>query len=378
MVFFEVVSTIGGNSGQRRGGRHGRGSPGRGARRGSTGRQSPNRGSPQHGSTRRGSTGRQSPNRGSPTRRATGDRTFTARTITIPEAHDGRRLDKYIRSQLKGVPATLLFRLMREGKIRVNGAKVKQNHRISGGDELTLPDITVAAEKAPRQVPAHLVEAVEKSIVHEDDRLIVVAKPADLAVHRGTGVDAGVIEALRRARPDEPDLELAHRLDRETSGLLMVAKTPAMLRHLQEILRDREHEIDRRYLAVVEGAWPDDLRVSTTPLLRTAKATVAAPEHRGGQRAETRFRVIERHGRRATLIEARLLTGRKHQIRVHCRDAGHPIAGDSRYGSAGFNRHVRGRGITMMMLHAHKLTVPLPDGDVLRIEAPVPEEWGRF
>ena len=276
------------------------------------------------------------------------------------------------------MPATLLFRLMREGKIRVNGAKVKQNHRISGGDELTLPDITVDGEKKPERVDGRLVATVKDAIVHEDADLIVIDKPADLAVHKGTGVDAGVIEALRQARPDVPDLELAHRLDRETSGLLMVAKTPSMLRHLQEILRDREHEIDRRYLALVEGAWPDDLRVSHAPLQRTSRATIVAPEHRGGQRAETRFRVVERHGRRATLIEARLFTGRKHQIRVHCREAGHPIAGDSRYGSLGFNRHVRGRGITTMMLHAHSLEVPLPGGDVLRLTAPPPKEWDRF
>ena len=321
-------------------------------------------------STIGGNSGRRRPGPGSTT--------FAARTITVPSAHDGRRLDKYIRSQLKGVPATLLFRLMREGKIRVNGAKVKQNHRIDGGDELTLPTITVEAGSSPRPVARHLVDAVKNAIVHEDDGLIVVDKPADLAVHRGTGVDAGVIEALRQARPDLPDLELAHRLDRETSGLLMLAKTPAMLRHLQEILRDREHEIDRRYLALVQGEWPDDLRASTTALRRTSRATVAVPESRGGQRSETRFRVIERHGRRATVIEARLLTGRKHQIRVHCRDAGHPIAGDSRYGSPGFNRHVRGRGITTMMLHAHSLEVPLPDGGVLHLTAPPPKEWERF
>ena len=321
-------------------------------------------------STIGGNSGRRRPGPGSTT--------FAARTITVPAAHDGRRLDKYIRSQLKGVPATLLFRLMREGKIRVNGSKVKQNHRIAGGDELTLPTITVEAGPSPRPVARHLVDAVKNAIVHEDEGLIVVDKPANLAVHRGTGVDAGVIEALRRARPDVPDLELAHRLDRETSGLLMVAKTPAMLRHLQEILRDREHEIKRTYLALVEGAWPDDLRVSHAPLQRTSRATIVAPEHRGGQRAETRFRVVERHGRRATLIEARLFTGRKHQIRVHCKDAGHPIGGDSRYGSRAFNGHVRGRGITTMMLHAHSLEVPLPDGGVLHLTAPPPKEWERF
>ena len=371
-----MVSTIGGNSGQRRG-PHGRGSPKRGGR---------GRGASAGGSSRPGAAGRGAPRRSTDRANRTNrtnntnrtnraDRTFAARTITIPEAHDGRRLDKYIRSQLKGVPATLLFRLMREGKIRVNGAKVKQNHRVQGGDELTLPDIVVADSPAPVRVPAGLVAAVEGAIVHEDGELIVVDKPAGLAVHRGTDVPAGVIEALRQSRPDLPDLELVHRLDRETSGLVMVAKTPPMLRYLQELFRDREHEIDRRYLAVVEGVWPDDLTVSTAPLRRTERRTIVSPT---GQRSETRFTVAKRHGRHATLIEAQLITGRKHQIRVHCEHAGHPIGGDTRYGSAAFNRTVAGRGITGMLLHAHRLEVPMRDGSTLTVEAPPPAEWDRF
>lgn len=336
-----MVRTIGANSGRRP------------SRRGNQ------RGSPQSSSRR-----------GNPA-----TRNFAARTITVPEAHDGRRLDKYIRSQLKGVPATLLFRLMREGKIRVNGAKVKQNHRISGGDELTLPDITVEEAPKARRVPDQLVATVKKSIVHECAELIVVDKPVDLAVHRGTGVEAGVIEALRQARPDLPDLELAHRIDRETSGLLMVAKTNATLRHLQSVLRDREHDIERHYLALVDGHWPGDLTASTAPLRRTGSRTIVSPT---GQRSETRFRVARRFDRRATLMGAQLITGRKHQIRVHCEHAGHPIGGDSRYGSAEFNRHVAGRGIGGMMLHAHRLVVPMRDGSTLTVEAAPPKEWARF
>lgn len=342
-----MVRTIGASSGRR--------PPRRGGQRGSP--QSPQ------------SSGRRGGQRGSPTRN------FAARTITVPGAHDGRRLDKYIRSQLKGVPATLLFRLMREGKIRVNGAKVKQNHRVSGGDELTLPDITVEEASKPRRVPDHLVATVKDAIVHECDELIVVDKPVDLAVHRGTGVEAGVIEALRQARPDLPDLELAHRIDRETSGLLMVAKTSATLRHLQGVLRDRERDIKRHYLALVDGHWPGDLTVSTAPLRRTERRTIVSPT---GQRSETRFTVAKRHGRHATLIEAQLITGRKHQIRVHCEHAGHPIGGDTRYGSAAFNRTVAGRGITGMLLHAHRLEVPMRDGSTLTVEAPPPAEWDRF
>lgn len=300
---------------------------------------------------------------------------FSARTIEVPEDHAGRRLDKFIQSQLRGVPATLLFRLMREGKIRVNGHKVKQNHRIEGADSITLPAITVEETKEPQRVPQHLLTKVRESIVFENDDLIAVNKPAGLAVHRGTGVDAGVIEALRFARPDIKELELAHRIDRETSGLLLVAKTSTILRHLQEILREEEHRIKRYYLAHVDGYWPTDLTVSHQPLHRTHQRTVVAPH---GLRAETRFAVVKRHGQGSTTIEAQLLTGRKHQIRVHCADAGHPIGGDSRYGSDAFNKKVRGRGVKGMLLHAHRVDIPMPDGNELTLTAPTPAEWEKL
>lgn len=272
------------------------------------------------------------------------------------------------------MPANLIFRLLRKGKIRVDGGRVKQNYRIVGGEELKLPAITVAAQQKVN-VPAAFAEQIAKSIIHEDDDLLVLNKASGHAVHGGTDVQVGVIEALRHLFPELPDIELVHRIDRETSGLLLVAKNPATLRHLQEVLRDREADIKRRYLALVDGYWPEDLTVSHTPLRRTSRATLARPD---GDRAETRFRVVQRFGQEATLVEARLLTGRKHQIRVHCQDAGHPIGGDARYGNPGFNQVVAGHGVRGMMLHAYQLEVPVPDGQVLEFEAAPPKGWAKY
>lgn len=249
---------------------------------------------------------------------------------------------------------------MREGKIRVNGARVKPNYRIQAGDTLTLPPLTVDAAPTQTVSPA-LVRRVVDSIVFEDEHLIAVNKPANVAVHRGTGVPAGVIEALRHARPHEPELELAHRLDRETSGVLLIAKTSRALRYLQRLLAEEEHRIKRDYLAVVRGAWPENTRRSHAPLHHNGKRTVVSKDR--GQRAETHFRVLSRLGRHATVLHVRLLTGRKHQIRVHCQHAGHPIAGDSRYGT---------RANHPMLLHAHRVELPLPDGSTRVIEAPPP------
>lgn len=270
------------------------------------------------------------------------------------------------------MPAGLLFRLLRKGKIRVNGKKVAQNYRIEPGDELTLPPLQ-APDAAPSAVPPALTQLVLGSIIFEDDHLIVVNKPADVAVHKGTGVPAGVIEALRHARPDVPELELVHRLDRETSGVLLVAKTSRALRYLQRILAEQEHKIKRYYLAVVHGSWPGRVQRILAPLRRTKTRTVVASPHSADAlRAETHFQVVRRLGDRATIVQVRLLTGRKHQIRVHCQHAGHPIACDSRYGSPSFNRWAHSRGKTKMMLHAHRVEFPKPDGTTQVFEAPVP------
>jgi len=298
-----------------------------------------------------------------------------ARTIIVDDEHAGRRLDKFLRSRLKGVPAGLLFRLLRQGKLRVNGRKAQQGYRLQQGDEIVVPRIRLDAGAPPRPVPSALLEQLRGAVLHEDEDLLIIDKPAGMAVHKGTDVPAGVIEALRQLRPELPELELSHRLDRETSGVLAVAKTPSMLRYLHDLLRDREGEIERHYLALVAGRWPSRRAVLDAPLRREEDRVVVDP---AGQRAETHVLVRRRVGSRATLLDVRLLTGRKHQIRVHLQDAGHPIAGDDRYGEPGFNRRVASLGQGRLYLHATQLVIPKPDGTDLVVSSPMPHRWDEL
>lgn len=307
-------------------------------------------------------------------RRSSGPSTeWSAHTITVDAEHAGRRLDKFLRSRFKGVPAGLLFRLLRQGKLRVNGRKAKQDYRLHDGDVIAVPELRVEhSPAAAAKPPARLIAQLKGSVLHEDRDLLIVDKPAGVAVHKGTDVPAGVIETLRHLRPDLPELELSHRLDRDTSGVLALAKTPSMLRYLHDLLRDREDEIERHYLAVVAGRWPSSVTVLDAPLKRRDTGVVVDAL---GQRAETHVAVRRRVGKRATLLDIRLLTGRKHQIRVHLEHAGHPIAGDGRYGDPSFNSMVESRGGTGLHLHAAKMVIPLPDGTSLAVTAPMPKRW---
>lgn len=238
---------------------------------------------------------------------------------------------------------------------------------------LDIPELRVegSAASAPALQSA-LLERLKNVVVYEDADLLVVDKPAGVAVHKGTDIPGGVIEAMRHLRPDLPDLELGHRLDRDTSGVLALAKTPSMLRYLHEMLRDREDEIERHYLALVAGAWPSGMRVLEFPLLRQQHRVVVDD---GGQRAETHVAVRHRVGARATLVDVRLLTGRKHQIRVHLSHAGHPIAGDDRYGDRDFNARVARLGGRGLHLHAAEMVIPMPHGRGLVVTAPTPRRW---
>lgn len=295
--------------------------------------------------------------------------------LTIDHGHAGRRLDKFLRSQLRGVPAGQIFEMLRKGRIRVNGRKVEQNHRLTEGDVIDLPALQTTAATAPTRPPAALLARLDSAVLHEDDEVLVVNKPAGVAVHRGSDVTAGVIEALRHLRPELTELELGHRLDRDTSGVLVLAKTPPMLRHLHEMLRDREDEIERHYQAIVAGRWPASLRELHDPLLRRANEVVVDPR---GQRAETHVRLNRTVGDWGSLVDVRLLTGRKHQIRVHLKHAGHPIAGDDRYGDPRINAHVASLGGTGLHLHAATMVIPRPDGTELTVSAPMPRRWDRL
>jgi 23S rRNA pseudouridine955/2504/2580 synthase len=243
---------------------------------------------------------------------------------------------------LPGVPRSRIFRLVRRGEVRVNGKRAGPEQRLTAGDNLRLPPVreaTSPAEDAPRRVPKGLIEAVERAVIHEDERLLVLDKPAGLAVHGGSGLSFGVIEALRASRPAET-LELAHRLDRDTSGCLMVARRNSALRLLHALLRDGA--VQKSYLALLTGRWNlghkhidaplrTDLRVGGE---RTVK--VAA----GGKQARTEFKLIEHFGAQASLVEARLHTGRTHQIRVHAAHCGHAVLGDGKYGDPARNQEL--------------------------------------
>lgn len=289
----------------------------------------------------------------------------------------GQRIDNFLRNQLKGVPKTLIYRILRKGEVRVNKGRIKPEYKLQAGDLVRVPPLRLAERDEPAPLAQGLLERLEAAIVYEDKALIVLNKPAGIAVHGGSGLSYGVIEALRQLRPDAKELELVHRLDRDTSGLLMIAKKRSMLRHLHEALRG--DGVDKRYMALVRGRWETGKKQVNAPLLkntlRSGERMVEVTED--GKEALTLFRVLRRFGDFATLVEARPITGRTHQIRVHALHAGHAIAGDSKYGDEEFSREIRELGGKRLFLHAYELKVPLPDGGELSLKAPVDEVWSQ-
>ncbi|ALN19963.1 23S rRNA pseudouridine(955/2504/2580) synthase RluC [Ectopseudomonas mendocina] len=287
----------------------------------------------------------------------------------------GQRIDNFLRAQLKGVPKTLIYRILRKGEVRVNKGRIKPEYKLQAGDVVRVPPLRLAERDEPEPLAQGLLERLEAAIVYEDKALIVLNKPAGIAVHGGSGLNYGVIEAFRQLRPDAKDLELVHRLDRDTSGLLMIAKKRSMLRHLHEQLRG--DGVDKRYMALVRGHWATAKKQVNAPLqksnLRSGERMVEVDGE--GKEALTLFRVLRRFGDFATLVEAKPVTGRTHQIRVHAKHAGHSIAGDSKYGDDDFTREIRELGGKRLFLHAYELHVPLPEGGVLKLEAPVDEVW---
>ncbi|MDE2251717.1 MAG: RluA family pseudouridine synthase [Gammaproteobacteria bacterium] len=292
----------------------------------------------------------------------------------------GVRLDKALARLLPSVPRTRIFRLIRKGEVRVNGKRCGPEQRLVEGDRIRVPPVRERSETAqaiatgtgPR-VPPALIARVTAAIVHEDERLLVIDKPAGLAVHGGSGLTYGIIEALRAARAQET-LELAHRLDRDTSGILMIARKGSALRILHELLR--EGRVEKSYLALVIGRWELGRKLVDVPLQTEARVggerTVRVGE--GGKSARTRFRLVQQFGARASLVEARLETGRTHQIRVHAAYCGHPVAGDLKYGDAAANAALRAAGLQRMFLHAHSVSFDWPQGGQVSISAPLPAD----
>ncbi len=289
----------------------------------------------------------------------------------------GQRIDNFLRTQLKGVPKTLIYRILRKGEVRVNKGRIKPEYKLQAGDIVRVPPLRLAERDEPEPLAQGLLERLEAAIVYEDKALIVLNKPAGIAVHGGSGLNYGVIEAFRQMRPDAKDIELVHRLDRDTSGLLMIAKKRSMLRHLHEALRG--DGVDKRYMALVRGNWPTAKKRVSAPLLkntlRSGERMVEVNDE--GKDALTVFKVLRRFGEFATLIEASPITGRTHQIRVHALHAGHAIAGDSKYGDEDFTREIRELGGKRLFLHAYALRITLPDGEALSLEAPVDAVWAK-
>jgi 23S rRNA pseudouridine955/2504/2580 synthase len=302
----------------------------------------------------------------------------------------GSRLDKFLARQYPQVPRSRLFRIVRKGEVRVNGKRASVDTRLEGGDDVRLPPLRLEAPQAAgtgaggasagvrrARVPASLIATVNAAILQEDERLLVINKPAGLAVHGGSGLAFGVIEALRAARPEEADdLELVHRLDRDTSGVLLVARRPSVLRMLHAGLREGEG-FEKRYLALVQGSWQLGKKRIEAPLrtdLRVGgERTVKV--HASGKSATSDFRPVQAFGRLASLLEVSILTGRTHQIRVHAAYAGHPVAGDRKYGDADFNEQMREYGLERMFLHASSLSFIWPDrGTEFSVNAPLPAE----
>lgn len=324
------------------------------------------------------------------------------RQVEVGVEQQGQRLDKVLAQLLSAVPRSHLFRLIRRGEVRVNGHRARPEQRLNAGDRLRLPPVRISSELAPaaaagggpgaaglrpRAVPAGLIRAVESAIVHSDERLLVLDKPAGLAVHGGSGVSFGVIEALRASRPHET-LELAHRLDRDTSGILMVARRRSALRTVHALLR--EGAVSKSYLALVAGRWQlghrridaplrTDLRVGGERTVRVARGGAGGRGARAAKPALTEFRLIQHYGAGASLIEATLHTGRTHQIRVHAAHAGHPIVGDQKYGDPAVNAELHELGLSRMFLHAHSCSLVWPEsGQEQSFSAPLPEELKRL
>ncbi|HWP20307.1 MAG TPA: RluA family pseudouridine synthase [Burkholderiaceae bacterium] len=297
--------------------------------------------------------------------------------LVIDEGSAGQRLDNFLLKTLKGVPKTHIYRIVRSGEVRVNRGRASADHRLVLGDEVRVPPVRLAPRPEGTPVPPR-----EFPLLYEDDHLIAVDKPAGVAVHGGSGVSFGVIEQLRRARPDARFLELVHRLDKETSGILLIAKKRSALTALQDQFRDRE--MGKTYAALVLGAWPASRKVIDVPLHKyltgegERRVRVVAPGSAEGRRSITLVRVA-RAFKAYTLLDVTIKTGRTHQIRVHLTHEGHPIAGDEKYGDFTLNKALaRGEAVPgvrfdRMFLHARRLRFEHPaTRDPIELEAPLP------
>ncbi|MEN9460891.1 MAG: rRNA pseudouridine synthase RluC [Pseudomonadota bacterium] len=291
--------------------------------------------------------------------------------VTITEDQAGQRIDNFLLTYLKGVPKSHIYRILRTGEVRANKGRIKQTYRLVEGDIIRVPPVQVS-ETVHTDPPKSAVEVLKNAILYEDGGLLIINKPSGMAVHGGSGLSFGVIEGLRALFPNLPNLELVHRLDRDTSGCLMISKKSSVLRQLHEQLR--EGTMRKSYLALVQGYWEARVREVNAPLkkniLQSGERVVRVNVE--GKSAITKFQVLQRFAD-ATLVKAMPVTGRTHQIRVHATHAQHPIAGDDKYGNEDFDRKLRPYGLKRLFLHAAELQVSV-GGKAIEVTAPLPAE----
>ena len=293
--------------------------------------------------------------------------------LEVGEESVGQRIDNFLIRNLKGVPKSHVYRILRSGEVRVNSGRIKPDYRLVDGDKVRVPPVRVASPEA--RPPAR---SLALPVVFEDDALIVIDKPSGVAVHGGSGISFGVIESLRAERPRAKFLELAHRLDRDTSGLLMVGKKRTALVELHRMLRDGE--VRKDYVAIVKGRWKGGGRKIDLPLHKyvTAEGERRVSVRDDGQQAISLFKPLAA-GDTASMLDIRLMTGRTHQIRVHAAHVGHPILGDDKYGDFDLNRALVKQGVKRLFLHARQLSLSHPlSGEPLAFVSPLPPEMQRF
>lgn len=295
--------------------------------------------------------------------------------IEISAAQLGQRLDNFLFKQLGNVPRTRVYRIIRKGEVRVNKKRCKPEYKLQIGDQVRIPPLQLLPDRDPDpRPPPRLLRQLEQSILYENPHLLILDKPAGLAVHSGSGVRYGIIDAMRLLRPDE-EIELVHRLDRDTSGCLLLARNRQSLLALQSMLMDKT--LGKHYCAVVKGNWPRDVVEINLPL---KKYHLPNGERRmrvdsDGKPALSRVQLLQ-SGAHFSVIRVELVSGRTHQIRVHCQAQGHEIAGDDKYGDTEFNRSMRRRGVRRLMLHAASLELPHSDyTPEIVINAPLPAEF---
>ncbi len=296
----------------------------------------------------------------------------SVREIEVGEDGVGQRIDNFLLKTLKGVPKSRIYRILRKGEVRVNRGRIKPEYRLKIGDLVRIPPVRVSEASEPVIPGNRILKLIEQNILYEDKGLLVLNKPSGLAVHGGSGVSFGVIEALRALRSEARFLELAHRLDRDTSGCLVIAKKRSVLRAFHELLR--EGGMDKHYLTLVKGCWQGGKRRVEAPLrknvLKSGERVVRVSED--GKPSLSIFTPVTIY-KDCSLMRVKLVTGRTHQVRVHAQFCGHPIAGDEKYGDAAFNSQMSSRGLKRLFLHAAELRFTLPDMATINVEAPLEE-----